>query len=43
MPKETDMPSDADHQGTLKVFVVDDHAIARRGIAAYLDLSLIHI
>lgn len=38
MPKEIDMPSDTDHQDTLKVFVVDDHAIARRGIAAYLDV-----
>src|SRR5690625_924857 len=38
MPKEHDMPSTGEHQDTLKVFVVDDHAIARRGIAAYLDV-----
>src|SRR5690625_7232405 len=38
MPKETDMPSDADHQGTVKVSVVDDQAIACRGMAAYVDV-----
>jgi DNA-binding NarL/FixJ family response regulator len=38
MSGETEMTSTDEQQDTLKVFIVDDHAIARRGIAAYLDV-----